>query len=100
ALHALVLPWRQRVEANLRVRLVLQRTDAPDDTSDLVLHGYDSTVQRPQGDADVTITTDAAALARARQRDDAPLVARVVGRAADKKLVLAALALSSVRSPD
>lgn len=99
ALHALMLPWRQRVEANVRVRLVLQRADAPDDTADLVLHGYDSTVQRPQGDADVTITTDAAALGRARQRDDAPLVARVVGRAADKKLVLAALGLSSVRSP-
>lgn len=100
ALHALVLPWRRQVEADLRVRLVLQRDGVPDDTSDLVLRGYDATVQRPQGDADVVVTTDAKALARARHGDDVPLVAHVVGRAADKKLALAALGLSGFRSPD
>jgi DNA-binding HxlR family transcriptional regulator len=88
ALHSLVAPWRRRVEAHLRVRLVLQRADGTADSADLVLDGLRTTVAAPEGAADVTITTDAAALARARRLDSPGLDAVVTGKAADRRLAL------------
>jgi len=93
ALHALVLPWRERVDANLRVRLVLRADDQPDDAADFVLSGLASEVTSVAGDADVTITTTAPALALARRANSPGLDAVVAGRAADRKLALQAIGL-------
>ena len=105
ALHSLVLPWRKRIEADLRIRLVLapgtdhddehdDEHDNQDDTrADLVLKGTGSRVAAAQGTADVTITTTAAALARSRQRAGLGLKAQVSGSAAAKRLALDALGL-------
>lgn len=89
ALHSLILPWRKRIEATMRVRLVLDGFgNGETDSADLVLTGLGSRVATPEGDADVTITTTAAGLARSRQRGSAGLAATVTGRAADRRLAL------------
>lgn len=98
ALHSLILPWRNRTEAHLRVRLVLtgqgeQGRAADVDCADLVLSGVDARVTPTEGTADVTITTTAAALALARQTTSVGLKAQVAGRASDRRLVLEALGL-------
>ena len=98
ALHSLVLPWRQRTEADLRVRLVLRGTGAnADDSADLVLRGTSSEVTRPAGDADVTITTDAASLARARKNESAGLDAVVTGSLNSRRLALQVLGFQLTR---
>lgn len=94
ALHSLVLPWRKRIDANLRVRLVL----AEGNSADLVLSGTGSTVSASEGAADVTITTTAAALARSRKHGATGLDAQLSGRAADRRLALEVLALKLSRA--
>lgn len=94
ALHSLVLPWRKRIDANLRVRLVI----AEGDSADLVLSGTGSSVSASVGAADVTITTTAAALARSRQHGATGLDAQVSGRAGDRRLALDVLALKLSRA--
>lgn len=89
ALHSLVLPWRKRIDANLRVRLVF-----PDgDSADLVLRGSSSEISSSEGAAEVTITTTAAALARSRQHAASRLDAQVSGRVADRRLAFDVLGL-------
>lgn len=100
ALHALVMPWRERVEANLRVRLVLRHDNAaeqPADAADLLLRDIGAEVVAPSGVADVTITTDADSLARARQAGSIGLDAIVGGKAADRALALKAMGLRLAR---
>ena len=89
--HSLILPWRNRIDATMRIRLALEGDVA--DAVDLVLAGASSRVTDVEGDADVTITTTAAALARARQRGSKGLDAQLLGRAADRKLALEVLDL-------
>lgn len=89
ALHSLVLPWRKRIDANLRVRLVF-----PDgDSADLVLRGTSSEISSSEGAAEVTITTTAAALARSRQHAVARLDAQVSGRVAHRRQAFDVLGL-------
>jgi DNA-binding HxlR family transcriptional regulator len=94
AAHALLLPWRARIDVNLRVRLVLNNVSTGAATSvDIVLDGTESQVLEPQGIADVTITTNAVALADVRRDPAAGLSAQVAGTSANRRGALAAFGL-------
>ena len=88
AANALLLPWRRPVDADLRVRLVIDDT-----TIDIVLEGRDTRLE-PAGDEepDVVVTTDSAALVRARQGE--PLDPEINGSRADRRTFLETFALT------
>ncbi len=93
AAHSLLLPWRKRVSADLRVRLVLHTATGHTDAADVVLKGTTSVVTGPEGEADVTITTDAASLARSRRHPSPGLVAEVSGTDDARQMALHVLDL-------
>ena len=87
AASSLLLPWRRPIEAELRVRL-----EVGDSRVDILVHPDDTTLERPEGNADVVVTTDTAALVRARRGE--PLDARITGTRAAKKQLLEVFALT------
>jgi DNA-binding HxlR family transcriptional regulator len=65
AAHALLGAWRQRHDVQLRARLVV----ADEDEVDIVLDGYNTRVERPQGQPDVVMKTAIRELVEARRRN-------------------------------
>jgi DNA-binding HxlR family transcriptional regulator len=98
AAHGLLVAWRDcdvvAPDLDLRVRLVLGG-EAPDDSVDILLSAEPTRVVACSGEPDVTITTTAADLVRARQ--GSPLRATLTGRAADRKAALEAFGLRLAR---
>ncbi len=89
--NALLVPWRQRVEESLRIRLVLGRT--ANDATDVVLDGLTTRFESVTGDADVTIRTSVSALLDARHDPKAKLSASYAGPATKVRAALAAFSL-------
>ncbi len=87
AANALLLPWRQPIDADLRVRLVIDGSEI-----DLVLEGRETRLEPAEGDADVVMTTDSASLVRARQGE--PLDAKITGTRAAKNELFEVFALT------
>ena len=87
AANALLLPWRRPVDANLRVRLAVGESRI-----DIALDGRETSLESVEGDADVVMTTDSAALVRARQ--GGPLDADLTGSRAAKRQLLEVFALT------
>lgn len=90
AVRALLLPWRQRVAVELRVRV---RFD-DGDPLDVVLDGIDTTVGPAEGPASLTVESSVGELVAAR-RDGVPWAARISGPEDDRAAFLAAFALTA-----
>lgn len=88
AVHALLVPWRQRSEAHLRARLVMGDAEV-----DVVLEGYETRVEDPAGSPEVVMKVEVSDLVDARQRG-LPVVAEVSGEPARQQAFLAAFELS------
>jgi DNA-binding HxlR family transcriptional regulator len=92
AAHALLLPWRRAVPAQVHARLVT----ADGDEADLLLAGTETRVVRPDGDAEVTLHVDVADLVLAR-REGTPLAASITGPRDKRAAVLEAFGLRLAR---
>src|SRR6476659_6168197 len=84
---SLLAPWRRRPETKLRARLTAVADDDRSDTADLVLDLGGMTVEPPAGHPDVTLRVLTTDLIEAR-RSGGPLVGRLTGDAASKRVFL------------
>lgn len=93
---SLLAPWRRRPEKKLRARLIASRGHDTV-TADLVLDLDGMRVEQPNGDPEVTLRVATADLVTARQTG-APLVGRLTGDAASRRIFLDQFVLRMAKS--